>query len=122
MLFFYYRWKLSARFISGWSVFIGTLAFVSLILFSQMGCASVPAPYMELSENGCNCPEINSQKVSPVCSKDGLTNYYSPCVAGCTEFELDKKTFTKSYSDCSVIENHWIEKNMSLSKKWAEKV
>ena len=116
------KWKLSARFISGWSVFIGTLAFVSLIIFSQMGCPNLNMPVMESINEDCGCPDINSLKISPICAKDGLTNYYSPCIAGCTEFELNLTTFTKSYSKCSVIEDQWIENNMSLSKKWIKKV
>merc|ERR1712156_241316 len=76
---------------------------------------------MESLNEDCGCPDINSLKISPICAKDGLTNYYSPCIAGCTEFELNLTTFTKSYSKCSVIENQWIENNMSLSKKWIKK-
>ena len=48
-----------------------------------MGCPSLNLPIQKSLNEDCKCPD--NMKVSPVCAKDGVTNYYSPCVAGCTD-------------------------------------
>ena len=40
---------------------------------------------IEVSCNSdCGCPVSRMQ---PICSKDGVTNFYSPCHAGCTDLD-----------------------------------
>ena len=34
--------------------------------------------------NNCSCPVSRMQ---PICSKDDLTNFYSPCHAGCKQLQ-----------------------------------
>ncbi len=72
-------------------------------------------------------------RLTPICSKDGITNFYSSCRAGCTgksEFrprldpyaspeELEKASQPITvYDDCSCAEAAWRETNSSLSDQW----
>ena len=84
------RWKFSARFLSGWNVILGLMYFTSLIVFSNVGCPSTPLPIREISEcnQGCGCSM--DSRIQPICTKDGFTSYYSPCLAGCTESTYNK--------------------------------
>ena len=84
------RWKFSARFLSGWNVILGLLYFTSLIVFSNVGCPSTPLPIREISEcnQGCGCSM--DSRIQPICTKDGFTSFYSPCLAGCTESTYNK--------------------------------
>ena len=94
------RWKFSARFLSGWNVILGLLYFTSLIVFSNVGCPSTPLPIREISEcnQGCGCSM--DSRIQPICTKDGFTSYYSPCLAGCTESTYNK---TSRYTIWKVI-------------------
>lgn len=116
------RWKPSARFLSGWNVIIGIMFFITLIVFSTLGCPSSTLPIREINPCNQDCGCSIDSKISPICAKDGLTNYYSPCLAGCKTVTFDKATRTRSYSDCTCIKDQWSERNMSLSKEWAIKV
>ena len=73
-------------------------------------------------------------RLDPVCSKDGVTNFYSPCQAGCTAKttynpppnpykpasaqNLDPVTV---YQDCSCVATAWRETNLSLSREWVQR-
>merc|ERR1711931_134361 len=91
----------------------------------------------------CECPTARMQ---PICSKDGVTNFYSPCQAGCQdmftedeeEFDIDNpdaesdadeksvkkvnprgaKKKTTVYKDCSCVSKASTVRNTSLSKYW----
>ena len=116
------KWRFSARLLSGWNVVLGALSFITLIVFSNIGC---PTPAMPINQNGncnldCACPE--NARINPICAKDGITAFYSPCMAGCTEYHFDKSTRTKFYSNCTCIGDMWTENNMSLTEEWIKKV
>lgn len=112
------RWKFSARLLSGWNCVLGFMFFITLIAFANLGCPSSNVPAMEISACNQNCQCPKSSWISPICAKDGVTNFYSPCMAGCQESSYDPNTKTKSYSGCSCIRDAWLEQNMSLSKEW----
>lgn len=115
------KWKFSARILSGWNVVLGCLYFVSLIVFSNLGCPSSSLPIMETGACNADCACSANSRIVPICAKDGLTNYYSPCFAGCQTSSFDKNTKTKYYSGCSCIADQWIERNMTLSVEWVKK-
>lgn len=140
------RFRPSARLLSGWNVVLGALYFVCLIAFSFLGCPTsqvygVPSASAEGSEVAavdmrapcnaqCACPPIS--RPQPVCSKDGVTNFYSPCMAGCLEAlervpgeGLPDRSVGKAmqYRNCSCVEDAWARAggNLSLSDEWVEK-
>ena len=116
------KWKLSARFLSGWSVVLGTMFFIALCVFSSLGCPSSTVPDADFKSCNLDCKCPASSRLNPICAQDGKTNYYSPCLAGCTESKFDKNTKTKYYYNCTCIAAEWNEKGMELSEKWLKKV
>ena len=64
----------------------------------------------------CGC-SINS-RINPICAKDDVTSYYSPCLAGCKSGSYNKTSRIKSYSNCSCIADRWETGTMTLSKDW----
>ena len=116
------KWRFSARLLSGWNVVLGALSFITLLVFSNIGC---PNPEIPINQSGncnldCACPE--NARINPICAKDGFTAFYSPCMAGCKNYTYDKATKTKYYSDCDCIGDMWIENNMTLTEEWIKKV
>jgi len=72
--------------------------------------------------------------MQPICSKDGVTNFYSPCHAGCTISELAEdanneganipkrhKREKRIYKDCSCVATASSQFNTSLSREWIQK-
>ena len=128
------RFKPSARFISGYNVLLGFMYFLALLIFSMLGCPTSHV-YGKLDSNGvidisggcnldCACP---SARLQPVCSKDGVTNFYSACQAGC----LAQHAFTpkrtkddpkpkdiKVFEQCSCVLEAWHKDNASKSDDW----
>jgi len=147
------KFKFSARTLSAWNVVLGVFYFSVLIIFSIVGCATSDM-YGTMTEGSynvsmdcnlaCECP---ISRMQPICSKDGVTNFYSPCHAGCLEkvdldaidFEFDEdedenpsnkteetpkgKNKKKNivYRDCSCVSKASTDRNTSLSKHWIEK-
>ena len=110
--------KFSARLITGWNVVIFGLILGWLLLFGSIGCPTTDV-YGEKTENGiningqcnsnCGCP---TSRPEPICSKDGVTNFYSPCVAGCTgptkfRFDYKKNKNITIYTGCGCAVDAW---------------
>ncbi|TRY69950.1 hypothetical protein TCAL_04473 [Tigriopus californicus] len=129
------KFKPSARFLSGYSVVLGLIFFGVLIAISTLGCPTSMV-HGTMGENGiidiksscnneCECP---SSRLEPICSKDGTTNFYSPCQAGC----LSKRSFTPNkkegdeedpkdtlvFEDCSCVQEAWNQSNFKYSRDW----
>jgi len=144
------RFKFSARVLSAWNVILGFFYFGVLIIFSIVGCPTSDM-YGTISDGAynvsmecnfdCACP---ISRMQPICSKDGVTNFYSPCQAGCMEsFEPEmeavladttnstdeiaagkskgRKKKSTVYKDCSCVAKASVDRNTSLSKHWIEK-
>jgi len=124
------KFKFSARTLSGWNVFLGFLYISALVVFSLVGCGTSKL-YGDMDASGnyevdiscnsdCGCPISRPQ---PVCSKDGVTNFYSPCHAGCTQTINSTATEgrQKMYGDCSCVREATMAYNTSLSREWIEK-
>ena len=65
----------------------------------------------------CGC----TQRTTPICAKDGLTSFYSPCTAGCRNSTFNETTKTTFYFGCSCIADKWASQNMTLSDEWTRK-
>ena len=63
--------------------------------------------------------------MQPICSKDGVTNFYSPCHAGCSGQEKMMNEFNVTtgtvFTDCACVETASRTSNTSLSSKWLVK-
>merc|ERR1719193_2562919 len=125
------RFKFSARVLSGWNVVLGCFYIAALVFFSFVGCQSVQihgnygssgSSALNISTScnlDCGCPVSRPQ---PVCSKDGIYSFYSPCHAGCTQFITKMNdTKTKVYGECSCVSEVSKKFNTSLTKRWVEK-
>merc|ERR1719431_814154 len=125
------RFKFSARVLSGWNVVLGCFYISALVFFSFVGCQSVKihgnygssgSSALNISTScnlDCGCPVSRPQ---PVCSKDGIYSFYSPCHAGCTQFITKMNdTKTKVYGECSCVSEVSKKFNTSLTKRWVEK-
>ena len=110
--------KLSARIITGWNVVIMAVILAWLVLFGSIGCPTSNV-YGEETENGvninvgcnfeCDCPV---SRPDPICSSNGVTNFYSPCAAGCKgpiKFRYDhvKKKNISIYTECDCAVEAW---------------
>ena len=124
--------KPSARYLTGWNVVLGAIIFGWLILFGSIGCPTSDV-YGHKSENGinitvpcnyeCRCPV---SRPDPICSKDGMTNFYSPCVAGCTgaikvETDHAQNKDVTVYTECGCAVEAWEEKWENLVRESPEK-
>ena len=115
------KWRFSARLLSGWNVVLGILTFTSMIVFSNVGCPSTTLPINTNDDCNANCACPLDARINPICAKDGATAFYSPCMAGCQSYYYDKNTRTKFYSNCTCIEDAWMQNNMSLTEEWIKK-
>jgi len=97
------------------------LTFTSMIVFSNVGCPSTTLPINANDDCNANCACPLDARINPICAKDGATAFYSPCMAGCQSYYYDKNTRTKFYSNCTCIEDAWIQNNMSLTEEWIKK-
>lgn len=63
-------------------------------------------------------------RLQPICSKDGVTNFYSPCHAGCSYKSVyspvasDPTQNVIVYHNCSCVREAWDLGNTSLSRDW----
>jgi len=135
------KFKFSARTLAAWNVFLGALFFSCLIIFAMVGC-STSQMYGAKGEAGtldinvgcnddCGCPV---SRMSPICSKDGITNFYSACHAGCmgvvdtwaseglnTTVKGKERSKGLVYQNCSCVEAAAQEFNRTLSQHWIAK-
>lgn len=61
-------------------------------------------PVIKCNNLECNC---NTRTYQPICGSDSITTYFSPCHAGCTEYDPTNLTF----SSCSCLANSTIATN-----------
>jgi len=92
------RFKFSAKTLAAWNVILGCCYFCTLMVFASLGCSTshMSGTLKESGDydvntgcnsdfpNNCSCPVSRMQ---PICSKDDLTNFYSPCHAGCKQLQ-----------------------------------
>ena len=101
-------------------------------MFGSIGCPTSDV-YGEKTDNGinitgtcnshCDCPVSRPQ---PICSRNGVTNFYSPCVAGCTgpikiRYDHVKMKNLTIYTNCGCSvdawEHNWEDVSHELSDK-----
>ncbi|XP_014259140.1 solute carrier organic anion transporter family member 4C1-like [Cimex lectularius] len=103
------KFKPRARYLAAWNVFTETVDIIGHAMFAYLGCykndlagsINQDGTWNLIEECNANCSCMGRLPYSPVCSEDQLTTYYSPCHAGCTEFEMINNT--KTFFNCSCI-------------------
>ena len=128
------KFRFRSRVVAAWNVIISAGGVAFFIIMSFIACprleisghnAITPASVSSASalascQTSCQC----SQSVfSPTCSSDGVSVFFSPCHAGCSEVRRENVTISgrrverKVYSSCSCLQN--LEANFS-SPWWME--
>jgi len=114
------KFKFRSRIVSGWNVFIGFAGIAFFIAMSLVACPKLeivggsgaelargPGANVTTCYDACQCSQ---SKFRPTCSSDGVTTFFSPCHAGCSQVneesvQVGGKTVTrKVYSSCSCIQ------------------
>ncbi len=98
------RWRPSARTLSAFifNVLVGSCYLVFFVTFSMLDCPDVELHGVSYSSSvdgggavdfssGCNdpCDCPSSSRPDPVCSEDGTSNFFSPCLAGVRRPEVE---------------------------------
>lgn len=110
------KFKPRARLITGWSVVAMTLTVTWMVLFGIIGCPTSNV-YGENTKEGIN---INTGcRPEPICLRNGATNFYSPCLAGCkgpikTRFDHLKDENITIYTKCSCAVEAWERIKMEI--------
>ncbi|XP_065566800.1 solute carrier organic anion transporter family member 74D-like [Artemia franciscana] len=101
------KWKPRALTLRIWTVVMGFISFTCFIIFAFMKCSRRPL-FGEAQFDGtvnvfnscndlCGCQDV---KFQPICSSNGLLNFYSACHAGCRNFTFGEDG-RKRFSDCT---------------------
>lgn len=119
-------------FLGAWPGFIMVLTIIAFAIISQIGCPSLKfnadhtedtdsAKFNNLTCNrDCKCSRTQFE---PICSADGETHLFSPCLAGCQHVEQFKinqkngKTIQK-YSKCSCVLSNARETKKGIADPW----
>ena len=116
------KYKFRARTLAAWSVFIGCVGILAMIIFGFLACPKLEVYSMKNNEclRDCDCSGV---EFNPTCSMDGRTLFFSPCYAGCKtrrkEIFKDKEKYI--YEDCSCVKQSSGNLNLSeLSAWWME--
>ncbi len=97
------KFKFEARTLAGWNMFCSFSCSAVFIIFMFLACPKLEMFGLEGDANSemlvrsCNvdCDCDFAADYRPICSGDGVTNFFSPCQAGCKFQE------GKFYGDCS---------------------
>ncbi|XP_043234790.1 solute carrier organic anion transporter family member 74D-like isoform X2 [Amphibalanus amphitrite] len=97
-----------AVFVTGYSALVSGVQTCCMFALMAVRCPEAPmhgtlgdAGQFMLTADcnaGCGC---NANAMAPVCSQDGMANFFSPCLAGCQTFSTINGTTT--YGNCSCI-------------------
>jgi len=113
--------KFSARTLAAWNLFLGVISVIAFFGVSFLACP--PLHVLDVDACGdvsasCFCSPNN---YNPVCSTDGVTIFFNPCAAGCTDFTQEKGPGgkeTRVYSNCACATKVSLETNTTLAKPW----
>jgi hypothetical protein len=133
-----YRFRFRAKTLAGLCAIGSVFSFLSFIVLLLMRCPRVELYGLGMPVAGdgsnnnnaslftsscnrdCQCDSISFH---PVCSVDGVTNFFSPCHAGC---KLVNETMTdakanrtkKLYWDCSCVEQVSRQTHLPVAEAW----
>ena len=132
------KFRFRSRIVTAWNVILSALGVISFIIMSFVACprleisglnttsvSPVPTSVTPVSalascQSSCGC---SKSAFSPTCSSDGVSVFFSPCHAGCSEVRRENVTISgrrverKVYSSCSCLQNQ--EAN-TTSPWWTE--
>ena len=120
------KFRFRSRVVAAWNVVlsaggVGFFIIMSLIACPRLeisGLASSSSPAMapvNLASTLASCQsscQCSQSAFSPTCSSDGVSVFFSPCHAGCSEVKRENVTISgrrverKVYSSCSCLQNH----------------
>eukprot|EP00092_Neocalanus_flemingeri_P008381 GFUD01009037.1.p1 GENE.GFUD01009037.1~~GFUD01009037.1.p1 ORF type:complete len:657 (+),score=126.71 GFUD01009037.1:144-2114(+) len=118
------KFKLKAKTVAAWNMFIGFFAVLTLVAVSFIACPKLQV--YGSSETAQDCHKDCGCSISefqPTCSKDGVTLFFSPCHAGCktvTTEQVDGKDI-KVFEDCSCVSQAAAEMNSTVTEIWWRK-
>ena len=125
------RFKFRSRVVSGWNVFIGCAGVAFFIAASFVACpkleinGGLPSTSSSSTSSIASCQsscQCSQSLFHPTCSSDGVTQFFSPCHAGCSQGAKENVTVSgrnvvrKVYSSCSCV-NH-DQQNLTRSSPW----
>lgn len=94
------KYQPAPKYLFFWNVIVGIVSMVVILSYSHLGCQSENSllsngtiALLEPCNSNCFCAGIS---YTPVCDPMTSKTYFSPCHAGCKQF--DKKR--NSYADC----------------------
>ncbi|KAG1650301.1 Solute carrier organic anion transporter family member 4C1 [Nymphon striatum] len=96
--FVIYKFKPSARILSGWNVFLGFVQVASMIALANIGCTQNTIATTDSCMEDCRC---TNQVFTPVCYFENTTTYFSPCHAGCTTTYFEDKNRVFDNCECT---------------------
>ncbi|KAG1664053.1 Solute carrier organic anion transporter family member 4C1 [Nymphon striatum] len=107
-----YKFKPSARILSGWNVFLGFVHVASMIALANIGCTQNTIATTDSCMEDCRC---TNQVFSPVCYSENTTTYFSPCHAGCSTSYFDDKKRVFDNCECtdSVVKTGFCDEGCS---------
>lgn len=115
------KYKFRARTLAAWNLFIGVITVVTFFGISFLACPPLHVLSAEACgdvSSSCSCSPNN---YNPVCSTDGVTTFFNPCAAGCTDFTVEKGSGgkeTRVYSNCACATKVANETNTTLADPW----
>ena len=121
------KFRFRSRVVAAWNVVLSALGVAFFIIMSFIACprleisglasgygspAATTATTLDLKQTGCQAScHCSASAFSPTCSSDGVSVFFSPCHAGCSEVKRENVTISgrrverKVYSSCSCLQN-----------------
>jgi hypothetical protein len=117
------RYKFRAKTLAAWSMIVGILAVLTMIIMSLIACPQLevyggPGSETPECQRGCSCSQ---SEFKPTCSTDGLTLFFSPCHAGCKSTTVEQVSGADPvtiFQDCSCISQAAAERNLTVTSAW----
>jgi len=116
------KYKFKAKTLAAWSMIVGILAVLTLIVTSFIACPKLEVyggsgTDLQECQRDCGC---SKSEFKPTCSKDGVTLFFSPCHAGCKSFTTEQVDGNdlKVFEDCSCTSQVAAEMNLTVTEMW----
>ncbi|XP_022244931.1 solute carrier organic anion transporter family member 4C1-like [Limulus polyphemus] len=112
------KFKPRPKYLTGYMFAVEVIGILGLLASMFIGCTSLNLAGSTISENGiqlenscnshCGC---TTRVFKPVCGPDGVSNYFSPCFAGCTGETGEGKSIVRFHKLqlCSKRNEHFSE-------------
>lgn len=81
-----------------WNVIVGLISVFGTLIYANLGCDDGNALMLNGSIRSCNencfCDSVS---YSPVCDNVTEETFFSPCHAGCADYDVDNKVYTNCF-------------------------